>query len=206
MDFDFATLPREARSKLIHSTVVPRPIAWVVTRHADGAANAAPFSFFNVVSTDPPLLCIGMAQRVGADKDTLANIRRDGQFVVNMVSAAMAESMNLTSADFGPEVDELARVGLPTEASMKVAPPRITGSPVAFECEIYRLVELETGGAVVLGRILAMHIEQEMMLDAERHYVDTPRLGLIGRMHGGGWYARTTDLFDMPRPPAPTRR
>ena len=134
MDFDFATLPREARSKLIHATVVPRPIAWVVTRHSDGAANAAPFSFFNVVSTDPPLLCIGMAQRVGADKDTLANIRRDSQFVVNMVSAAMAESMNLTSADFGPEVDERARRLADRGFDEETAPPRITGSPVAFEC------------------------------------------------------------------------
>ncbi|HEV7263529.1 MAG TPA: flavin reductase family protein [Falsiroseomonas sp.] len=205
MEFDFATLPREARGKLLHSTIVPRPIAWVVTRHAEGAANAAPFSFFNVVSTEPPLLCIGMAARTGEDKDTLANIRRSGQFVVNLVPIEMAEAMNQTSTEFGPEVDELARFGLATLPSTKVDPPRVAGSPVAMECETFSLVELDQGGAVVLGRVLAMHVAEAVLLDATRHYVDTPSLGLIGRMHGGGWYARTTDLFEMPRPPKPPR-
>ncbi|WP_372622165.1 flavin reductase family protein [Falsiroseomonas sp.] len=205
MEFDFADLPREARSKLLHSTIVPRPIAWVVTRHAHGGTNAAPFSFFNVVSTEPPLLCIGMAARTDGDKDTLANIRRSGQFVVNLVPMAMAEAMNQTSAEFGPEVDELARCGLATQPSSNVDPPRIAGSPVAMECETFRLVDLDQGGAVVLGRVLAMHLAEEMLLDPARQYVDTPRLGLIGRMHGGGWYARTTDLFEMPRPPKPPR-
>jgi flavin reductase (DIM6/NTAB) family NADH-FMN oxidoreductase RutF len=206
MLFDFTALPREARSKLLHSTVVPRPIAWVVTRHASGATNAAPFSFFNVVATEPPLLCIGMAARAGGDKDTLANIRRAGEFVVNLVPAALAGAMNETSPDYGPEVDELARLGLATEPSAKVDPPRIAESPVALECQLYQIVDLPGGGAVVLGQVVAMHIAEGMMLDVSRHYVDTPKLGLIGRMHGGGGYLRTTDLFEMPRPPAPPRK
>jgi flavin reductase (DIM6/NTAB) family NADH-FMN oxidoreductase RutF len=205
MEFDFTTLPREARAKLLSSSVVPRPIAWVVTRQPGGGTNAAPFSFFNVVATEPPLLCIGMAARAGDDKDTLANIRRTGQFVVNLVSTAVVEAMNQTSADFGPGVDELARFGIATAASSRVDPPRIADSPVAMECETHHLLELEGGGAVVLGRVLAMHIADAMMLDPARHYVDTPRLGLIGRMHGGGWYARTGDLFEVPRPPVPPR-
>jgi len=205
MLFDFATLPREARSKLLHSTVVPRPIAWVVTRLATGGTNAAPFSYFNVVASEPPLLCIGMAARSGGDKDTLANIRRSGQFVVNLVSADLAEAMNQTSADFGPDVDELSCFGLATAPSARVDPPRIADSPVAMECEVFRLVDLDAGGAVVLGRVVAMHVAEEMMLDPARYYVDTPKLGLIGRMHGGGAYLRTTDLFEMPRPPAPER-
>jgi flavin reductase (DIM6/NTAB) family NADH-FMN oxidoreductase RutF len=205
MEFDFATLPREARGKLLNSTIVPRPIAWVVTRHANGAANAAPFSFFNVVSTEPPLLCIGMAARSGGDKDTLANIRRSGQFVVNLVAADQAEAMNRTSADYGPDVDELARAGLTAAPSTKVDVPRIAGSPVTMECELFQLVDLDSGDAVVLGRVVAMHIADEMMLDAGRHYVDTPRLGLIGRMHGGGWYLHTREIFEIPRPPSPPR-
>jgi flavin reductase (DIM6/NTAB) family NADH-FMN oxidoreductase RutF len=86
-----------------------------------------------------------------------------------------------------------------------VDPPRIADSPVAMECEVFRLVDLDAGGAVVLGRVVAMHVAEEMMLDPARYYVDTPKLGLIGRMHGGGAYLRTTDLFEMPRPPAPER-
>lgn len=202
MLFDFTTLPKEARAKLLSATVVPRPIAWVVTRHADGRRNAAPFSFFNVVSTEPPLLCIGMAARAGADKDSLANVRRDGQFVVNMVSQAMAEAMNQTSAEHGPEVDEMALVGLGEVPSSMVSPPRIAGAPVAFECETYRIVDLPAGGAVVLGRVVAMHVDDAGMLDPARHHVDTPALQLLGRMHGSG-YVRPTDTFEMPRPPNP---
>ncbi len=202
MLFDFTALPRDVRSKLMHSTVVPRPIAWIVTRHASGQTNAAPFSFFNVVATEPPLLCVGISARAGEDKDTLANIRRSGQFVVNLVSNAQAAAMNATAPDYGPEVDELAKAGLVAAPSTKVDPPRIADSPVAMECELFQLVDLEPGGAVVLGRILAMHIAEEMMLDVNRYYVDTPKLELIGRMHGGGVYVRTTDLFDMPRPQA----
>jgi len=204
MFFDFTTLPREARAKLLSATVVPRPIAWVVTHHADGRHNAAPFSFFNVVATEPPLLCIGMAARGGVDKDTLANIRREGQFVVNMVSDAMAQAMNQTSAEHGPEVDEMADAGLEPLPSVAVRPPRIAGSPVAMECETFQIVDLPAGGAVVLGRVLAMHIAEGGMLDAARHHVDTPSLGLVGRMHGSG-YVRPTDTFEMTRPPLPKR-
>jgi flavin reductase (DIM6/NTAB) family NADH-FMN oxidoreductase RutF len=201
MEFDFTTLPRMARGKLLNATVVPRPIAWVVTRQPGGGTNAAPFSFANVVSTEPSLLCIGMAARDGGDKDSLVNIRRSGQFVVNLVSEPMAEAMNHTSIDFPTEVDELAHFGIATQPSSRIDPPRIAGSPVAMECETYQLVELPGSGAVVIGRVLAMHIQDDMMLDAERHYVDTPKLRLIARMHGRGWYARTSDLFDLPRPP-----
>ncbi len=204
MLFDFTALPKDARAKLLSATIVPRPIAWVVTRHADGRCNAAPFSFFNVVSTEPPLLCIGMAARLGEDKDSLANVRRDRQFVVNMVSQAMAEAMNQTSAEHGPEVDEMALVGLGQVVSTKVSPPRIAGAPVAFECEVYRIVDLPAGGAVVLGRVLAMHVDDAGMLDPARHHVDTPALKLLGRMHGSG-YVRPTDTFEMPRPPNPPR-
>lgn len=206
MEFDFTTLPRTERGKLLTATVVPRPIAWVVTRQPGGGTNGAPFSFFNVVSAEPPLLCIGMAAREGGDKDTLASIRRTGQFVVNMVSEAMAGAMNLTSTDFPSEVDELARFGIATAPSSRVDPPRIAGSPVAFECETWRLLDLPAGGAVVMGRVLAMHVADALMLDPARHHVDTPGLRLVGRLHGAGWYCRAGDLFEMPRPPDAAKR
>ena len=200
MLWDFAALDAEARGKLLRACVVPRPIAWVTTLHADGRRNAAPFSFFNLLCAEPPLLGFGITPRAGAGKDTGANIRRSGEFVVNLVPHALAAAMNETSAEHGPEVDELAAVGLAAAPSLRVAPPRILGCPAALECRLHTL--LEPGGAalVVIGEVLAMHVEDHAVLDAARHYLDVPAMGLVARMHGRGWYARTTDLFELGRP------
>jgi flavin reductase (DIM6/NTAB) family NADH-FMN oxidoreductase RutF len=201
MLFDFASLTAEQYGKLLRATVVPRPIAWVTTLHEDGRANAAPFSFFNLVCSSPPLLCFGITPRDGASKDTGNNIRRTGQFVVNLVPYAMAALMNATSAEVGPEVDELDANGLTPLACAYVAPPRIGESPASLECELHTL--LEPGGAslVVIGRILALHLRDDAVLNAERCHVDTPALDLIARMHGRGWYARANSLFEIERLP-----
>lgn len=200
MLFDFAGMSAENVYKLLVSTVVPRPIAWVTTRDVDGTVNAAPFSFFNAVSGNPPVLAVGIGGREPGDvKDTGGNIRRTGEFVVNLVSDALADQMNITAIDFGKEVAELAEAGLRTADSVRVRPPRIAESPISFECERLVIVEVGVDRAVVLGRALAVHVRDDCVMDAERCYIDTPRLGLIGRMHGRGWYARTTDLFEMPR-------
>lgn len=200
MLFDFATLPGRDRYKLLVSTVVPRPVAWVVSQDPEGRLNAAPFSFFNVFGEEPPVLVIGIGGRPpGGAKDTAANIRSTGEFVVNLVSEETAPAMNVTAIEFGPEVDELAEAGLATLPSEKVKPPRIAGSPVSFECERLQLLDLHADRVLVLGRILAMHVRDDAVLDAAKCYIDTPRLGLVGRMHGRGWYARTTDRFEMPR-------
>lgn len=198
--FDFAALASTDVGKLLRSTVVPRPIAWVTTRHADGRANAAPFSYFNLVCSDPPLLAFGVAPRGGGGKDTGENIRRDGEFVVNLVSQALAERMNATSAEVGPEVDELAANGLTPLPCAHVAAPRIGESPASLECRVETLLEPEGGALIVIGRVLALHLRDEAVLDAERCYVDTPALDLIARMHGRGWYAHSRDLFEIGRP------
>jgi len=91
--------------------------------------------------------------------------------------------------------------GLTTLPSRHVKPPRIAGSPVAMECELIQVVELGPSSGLVLGRVLAMHVRDEFVVDAANHVVNTAKLGLIGRMHGAGWYARTSDLFEMPRIP-----
>jgi flavin reductase (DIM6/NTAB) family NADH-FMN oxidoreductase RutF len=207
MLFDFSTLSGEQCGKLLRSTVTPRPIAWVTTLHADGRANAAPFSFFNLVCSDPPLLCFGITARGGAqtEKDTGENIRRTGEFVVNLVPYGMAERMNATSAEVGPEVDELAANGLTALPCARVAPPRIGESPVSLECMLHTLLEPGQASMVVIGRILALHLRDDAVLDAERCHVDTPSLDLIARMHGRGWYARSTDLFQIGRPVQATR-
>jgi flavin reductase (DIM6/NTAB) family NADH-FMN oxidoreductase RutF len=200
MLFDFARMSPENVYKLLVSTVVPRPIAWVTTQDVDGTLNAAPFSFFNAVSGNPPVLAIGIGGREPGDvKDTGGNIRRTGQFVVNLVSNTLAEQMNVTAIDFGKHVNELTEAGLTTTPSVKVRPPRIAEAPVSFECERLVIVEVGVDRAVILGRAVAVHIKDDCVLDQERCYVDTPKLDLIGRMHGRGWYARTTDRFEMPR-------
>ncbi len=200
MQFDFATISPADCYKLMASTIVPRPIAWVVTQDAAGAVNVAPYSFFNAVSGNPPLIVLGVGGRDnGAPKDTAANIRRSGQFVVNLVNEAMVPAMVVTAADFEPGVDEAVLAGLTTLPSVKIAPPRIAESPVAFECEVFQTIGLPNERDLVIGRIVMMHIASDAMLDPARHYVDTPKLNMVGRMHGGGWYARTGDQFEVKR-------
>jgi flavin reductase (DIM6/NTAB) family NADH-FMN oxidoreductase RutF len=206
MLFDFATLSAQDRYKLLVSTIVPRPIAWVVSQDVQGRLNAAPFSFFNALAGDPPIVGIGIGGRRAEDppgtwKDTGANIRATSQFVVNLVSYPTREAMNVTAIEFPHDVDELRQAGLTTLPSARVAPPRIAESPVALECELLSIVEVAIDRAIVLGRVVAMHVHDDCVLDPKRCYIDTPKLDLIGRMHGGGWYSRTTDRFELPRIP-----
>ncbi|MCW8087104.1 flavin reductase family protein [Sabulicella glaciei] len=200
MLFDFASLPAVDQGKLLRATVTPRPIAWVTTQHADGRTNAAPFSFFNLLCSEPPLLGLGITPRAGEAKDTGNNIRRSGEFVVNLVSHALAERMNATSAEVGPEVDELAANGLGALPSHHVAPPRIGGCPAALECRLHTLLRPGGEALIVIGEVLALHLEDHAVLDAARCHVDTPSMDLVARMHGRGWYARSTDLFEIGRP------
>ncbi len=203
MLFDFDTLSAQDRYKLLVSTIVPRPIAWVVSQDIEGRLNAAPFSFFNALVGDPPVVGIGIGGRrpedaPGSWKDSGANIRATGQFVVNLVAYDTREAMNVTAIEFPHDVDELKQAGLTTTPSSKVAPPRIAESPVALECERFSIVEVGIDRAIVLGRVLAVHVRDDAVIDFERCYIDTPKLDLIGRMHGGGWYARTRALLEVP--------
>jgi flavin reductase (DIM6/NTAB) family NADH-FMN oxidoreductase RutF len=200
MLFDFDALSAQNRYKLLVATVVPRPIAWVVSENEAGQINAAPFSFFNALSGDPPVVGIGIGPRPdGTPKDSAANIRSTGEFVVNLVPDAAAAAMNVTAIEFEPEVSEVGEAGLEMLPSARVRPPRIAASPVALECTLMQIVEFAPSRVLVLGRVVAVHVQDDAVLDARRCYIDTPKLQLIGRMHGAGWYARTSDLFEMPR-------
>ena len=204
MLFDFAALSPDNRYKLLVATIVPRPIAWITSLDAEGGLNAAPFSFFNALVGDPPIVCIGIGGRhagraAGRWKDSAANIRARGEFVVNLVPYALREAMNVTAIEFDATVDEVAEAGLETLPSTKVAPPRLAASPVSLECERFVILEVAVDRTIVLGRVVAMHVRDDAVLDAQRCHIDTPKLDLIGRMHGRGWYARTTDRFEMKR-------
>ena len=200
MMFDFADLKPLDQYKLLASTIVPRPIAWVVTLSPDGSPNAAPFSFFNAFGAGPPIICIGIASRTAGDpKDTGGNIRRTGEFVVNLVGHANAMAMNVTAIEFGPQVNELAEAKLSTIASAKIGPPRIAESPAAMECRLHSVLEFAGDRLLVVGEVLTLHVRDDAVLDAKRCQIDTPKLDLIGRLHGGGWYVRANEGFDLPR-------
>jgi flavin reductase (DIM6/NTAB) family NADH-FMN oxidoreductase RutF len=202
MLFDFGKIPPREGYKLLVSTVTPRPIAWITSQDQQGHLNAAPFSFFNVFAGDPAVVGIGIGSHEGGRaKDTRRNIRETKEFVVNLVSEDTAEAMNITAIEFEPSVDEPAEAELETVSSVQVKPPRIAASPVSMECALMQIVELGPHNGLVLGRVLAMHVRDDLVLDPAKHHIDTPRLKLIGRMHGAGWYARTSDLFLMDRIP-----
>ncbi len=201
MLFDFDQIPHREAYKLTVASIVPRPVAWVVSQDRDGRINAAPYSFFNVFSDNPVIVAIGCSPKPsGSPKDTLANIESTGQFVVNLVSYPTAQAMNVTAIDFPAEVDELQEAGLTAVPSSRVRVPRIAESPVALECEVFQFVPTR-GHVIVLGRVLAMEVRDDCVLDAAKYYLDTPKLDLVGRMHGAGWYGRTTDRVEIPRIP-----
>ena len=200
MLFDMETLEAQDRYKILTATVTPRPIAWVTTLSEDGVSTPRPTASSTSLGSDPPIVALGLLACEGRFKDTATNIIATGEFVVNLVSEANAEAMNVTCIDAPPEVDELALAGLTPALSHKIRPPRIAESPVSFECKV--LTSLVTGPrqTVVIGRVVCAHIDDRFVQDKERCHIDTPALQLIGRMHGSGWYARCTDLFQMDRP------
>lgn len=197
MLFDFAHIDTQNRYKLLSFTVVPRPIAWVVTLGRDGRRNAAPFSFFNVMTSDPPIVALGITARPPKGKDTPRIIEETREFVVNLVPHALVDAMNITGAEFDPSVDELAEAALDVLPSAKVKPPRIANSPVAIECSLREMIKLESGQRIVLGNVLAVHVADEAVIDASKCYVDTAKLDLVGRLNNR--YMRTDGGFDLPR-------
>lgn len=151
-------------------------------------------------STNPPIIGIGIGARApGIPKDTARNILETGEFVVSLVTHENRMAMDVRGSNVAPDVDESELAGLEMLGSVKVKPRRVAASPVSIECALDQSVPLGDDRILILGRVVAMHIDDAMMEDPGRFYVDTPRLDVIGRMHGSGWYARTSDLFQMKR-------
>jgi flavin reductase (DIM6/NTAB) family NADH-FMN oxidoreductase RutF len=186
--------------KLLIGAIVPRPIAFVSTISAEGILNLAPFSFFTAASANPPVVCFAPSTRsAGQKKDTLRNIEATGEFVVNIVSEAIAEQMNLCSADFPPEVDEFGASGLTPLPSDLVKPPRVRESHINMECRLMQVVYVSTkpmGGSLVIGEVIRFHVDDSIV---DNYAIDPAKLRPIGRM-GGPTYIRTTDRFNMDRP------
>jgi len=187
--------------KLMVGIIVPRPIAFVSSISAGGVLNLAPFSFFTAISANPPVVCFSPMIR-GSDskrKDTLENIEATREFVINIVSEDFASKMNITSAEFQPEVDEFQASGLTPVPSDLVRPPRVGESRASMECRLLQAVHVSPkslGGSLVMGEVLRFHIDDSIVDNLK---VDPDGLKAIGRM-GGPTYCRTTDRFDMVRP------
>jgi flavin reductase (DIM6/NTAB) family NADH-FMN oxidoreductase RutF len=192
--------------KLMIGTIVPRPIAFVSSLDEHGVRNLAPFSYFTAVSADPPVVLFCPSVRrddpqrgLVAHKDTLLNVIATREFVINVVTEAIVEKMNLTSAQVPPEVDEFELAGLTPLPSELVKPPRVAESPVQMECRLRQIVEVSdrpTGGSIVLGEVLRFHVREDLV---ENFRVDPEKLAAVGRM-GGPTYVRTRDRFDLKRP------
>jgi len=198
--FDLAGMSKPDTYKLLASVIMPRPIAWVVSRDAAGGVNAAPFSFFNIVSADPPLVAISFSRAPDREgKDSLENIRARGEFVVNMVPEDLAETMNVTATNAPRGTDETQLAGLKLAKCEVVDVPRIERSPVALECRLFEVIEPGGTSTIVLAKIVYVHVRATAFTDLARLYIDPAQLRLIGRMHGAGGYCTTRDTFSIER-------
>jgi flavin reductase (DIM6/NTAB) family NADH-FMN oxidoreductase RutF len=184
---------------ILVSLVVPRPIAWVTTVNTDGAINAAPFSFFNVLGARPPIVGICPGDRDdGTPKDTALNVRLTHEFVVNLVDEAVAEPMNRTAASVPYGTNELQAAGLTTRASSIVGPPRIAESPASLECKEWGTLQVGDN-RLIIGLVKRVHVRDEL-IDPETLRIRSELLQSIGRMASPHWYCRTRDRFEMVRP------
>lgn len=180
--------------------VTPRPIGWISTLGADGVANLAPYSFFNAIADRPPMVCYATnGRKVGLDeeKDSLANIRAGGEFVVNMVSMALVQAMNTSSGHYGSDEDEFDLAGLRKAPCVVVAPPRIAKSPAALECRLWRILELPgEHNTLVIGEVVGVHIDDAAIVNGR---VDTSSLQPVSRL-GYSEYSFVEKVFELSRP------
>jgi flavin reductase (DIM6/NTAB) family NADH-FMN oxidoreductase RutF len=197
--------PRHDDHKLPHNPfaalVVPRPIGWISTVDRNGVVNLAPYSFFNIVSSNPPFVMFSSKPR----KDSQRNAEDTGEFVANLATYDLREEVNATSATYGPATSEPAAVGLEMIPSRQVKPPRVARSPVALECKYFKTVELFTSSGVrsassmVIGEVIGVHIDDSVIVNG---HVDVTRMKPIARL-GYMDYAVVDRLFSIPRPAAP---
>lgn len=186
--------------KLMIGSIVPRPIAFVSTVDQKGRRNLAPFSFFNGVCSNPPIILFSTSVRKdGKRKDTLNNIEATKEFVVNIVSEKFINEMNICSADVPPDVDEYTMSGLTPVPSDEVKPARVKESLVQMECKLVNIIHFGEGpgsGSTIFGEVVRFHIADELF---NNYRINPDKLDAVGRM-GGPTYTRTHDRFDLSRP------
>jgi len=198
MIIDPTAVPPLTSYRILVGAVVPRPIAFVSTMSPLGVYNLAPFSFFNVVCGDPPIVAFSASSRT-PPKDTLANIRASGEYVVNIVTEEIAGQMNLCAGEYPSDVDEFKVSGLTPVAGDVVRAPRVAESPVNMECRLVQIIDVSTrplGASLVLGEVVRFHVDDAVLTDSR---IDADKLRAVGRMAGYD-YSRTRDRFSLVRP------
>jgi flavin reductase (DIM6/NTAB) family NADH-FMN oxidoreductase RutF len=200
MEFNPANLDANTVYRLMVHSILPRPIAWISTVSAGGVANLAPYSFFTVASCNPPVLSVTQVNpRDRLAKDTLANLKATGACVVNIVSAALAEQMNATCADYPPGISEFDAVGIAGTPGVAVAADGVADAPVRFECRLRQVIEISpepSGGTMMLLDVVHIHVADRVLANG---VIDPHLLDAVGKMGGNG-YAHTRERFDLLRP------
>jgi len=195
MIIDPSELDTHSVYKLLIGAVVPRPIAWVSSRSRDGVLNLAPYSFFNVVSREPPMLAISIGPRTGGEsypKDTLTNIRESQEFVINIVSVPLANAMHESSINHPPEVDEFERAGLTPADCAVIETPRVAEAKISMECTLEHILKLGSDH-LVIGRMQRYHVDDDLITDGR---IDTLKLDPLARLAGD--FSRIQTLFGLP--------
>ncbi len=201
MQLDFTSLSPLEAYRWLASSVTPRPIAWVSTRSAEGRDNLAPFSFFQVISDEPPTLMVNVGSRDdGSLKDTLRNAQASGELVIQLVSHAQAEAMNASAAVLAHGVSEFEHCGIAGVPAERVNALRVSGAPVIFECRVAQIQPYpaqQPNCHLIFAEVLLAHIDDAVLNEQGR--LDPQRLDLVGRL-GGASYCRTQQRFEMQRP------
>jgi flavin reductase (DIM6/NTAB) family NADH-FMN oxidoreductase RutF len=195
---DPATSPSLVSYKLLVGSIVPRPIGFISSVSPEGVYNLAPYSFFNAICGEPPVICFASGVR-NPPKDSLTNIRATGEFAVNIVTEEIAEQMNLCSGEYPAGTDEFQVSGLTPIPCDLIRAPRVKESRVNMECKLMQIIEVSTrprGGTLVLGEVIRFHVDDAIV---DNFRIDSAKLRAVGRM-GGNEYIRTRDRFEMIRP------
>jgi flavin reductase (DIM6/NTAB) family NADH-FMN oxidoreductase RutF len=197
VQLDPQTLESAAVYKLLISSVVPRPIAWVSSVDAQGVRNLAPFSYFMAITDQPPTIAFSCSPRTGGQKDTLRNVEATREFVVNVVDDDRAEAMNLSSGEYAPDVDEFALAKLTPAPSALVKAPRVAEAPINMECRLVQVLPVGKA-SLVIGQVVQWHVRDDVYDPATGRF-DMHRLKPLGRL-AGNLYSHIHQIFEMKRP------
>jgi flavin reductase (DIM6/NTAB) family NADH-FMN oxidoreductase RutF len=199
MQFDPAGMDPQDVYKIMAALIVPRPIGFTSTLGPDGVHNLAPFSFFMMITSSPPHVALSIGAKDGQEKDTLRNIRAEGEYVINTVNRGIGQQMARTAVDFEPDISEFQVSGLTAVPSDVVKPPRVLEAPASFECELRNILPVggpPYGAHLVLGEIVRIHVQDDLLLENNR--IDMLKLDALGRLTGDS-YCATTEQFELKR-------
>jgi flavin reductase (DIM6/NTAB) family NADH-FMN oxidoreductase RutF len=200
MQLDPSEMDQKSIYKLLTGTIIPRPIGWISSISEEGITNLAPFSFFNAVGDDPPHVMFSAGRGLTSNQDTLNNVLKTKQFVVNMVTKELVEQMNMTAQGIPTHESEFDFANLTPIPSLKIKPPRVKESPITLECELVHHYTLENhkfgGSTILIGRIVLFHIDENLVLD--NYKIDQEKYKPISRLAGAN-YSKIGEIFSVKR-------